>query len=84
MSILERPIYLRNRGCEDYNLIEFTNPLHELIYSRPLYDVDIMELALDLNRYCEVGLVKYLFQLAWRLLERQLTHLEATVDQGLI
>ena len=56
--------YLGYRRREDHHLVELANSLHELVDARPLDDIDIMVVALDLHRYCEVGLVKDLGQLA--------------------
>lgn len=50
--------YLRHRRREDDNLVEFADPLHELIHTRALDDIDVVVSALDLHGYCEVGLVK--------------------------
>jgi hypothetical protein len=55
--------YLGYRRREDHDLIELANSLHELIDARPLDDIDIMVVALDFYRYCEVGLVEDLGQL---------------------
>ena len=60
--------YLRYRSCKYYHLVKLSHSLHELINTRPLDDVDIMELALNLDWYCKVGLMKNLNSLASRLL----------------
>jgi hypothetical protein len=57
--------YLRNRSSEHYNLIELANTLHELVHTRPLYDINIMERTLNLDRYGKVGLMENLNSLAW-------------------
>lgn len=49
--------YLGDGSCENDNFIEFTDPLHKLIDTRPLDDVDIVEVALYLHWYREVRLV---------------------------
>jgi hypothetical protein len=66
--------YLRNRGGKHNNLVELANPFHELIDAGPFDDIDIMIIALNLDGYCEVGLVKDLetvseglTRLRWRL-----------------
>ena len=76
--------YLGNGSSKYYNFVEFPNTLHELIDTRPLDDVDVMELALDLHGYSEISLVEYLRVSVQRLLKLCMTDLEATVDQCLI
>lgn len=56
--IEERVTILGHRRCEDHNLVELANSLHELVDAWPLDDIDIMVVALDFYRYREVGLVK--------------------------
>ena len=53
---------LRNRGSENDNFIKFSNSLHELIDTGSFNDIDIVIVALDLNRYCEICLMQYLEQ----------------------
>jgi hypothetical protein len=61
-----RSAYLGHRRCEDHNLVELADSLHELVDAWPLDDIDIMVVALDFYRYREVGLVKDLGQLAFQ------------------
>jgi hypothetical protein len=58
--------YLGHRRRKDNHLVELTNPLHELVDAWSLDDIDIMVVALDFYGYCEVGLVKDLWQLVSR------------------
>ena len=55
--LFEDRAYLGNRRCKHNNFIQFTHSLHESIYTRPLDDIDIMVLALNLDRNRKVGLV---------------------------
>lgn len=66
LSASWRSAYLGHRRCEDNNLVELANPLHELVNAWPLDDIDIMVVALDFYRYREVGLVKDLGQSAFQ------------------
>lgn len=50
-------LYLRDRRCENHHFIQFTHPLHEFIDTGALDDIDIVVITLDLDGYCEVGLV---------------------------
>jgi hypothetical protein len=52
--------YLGDRSRENNNFVEFSYPLHELVHAGSLNDINIMIVALDLYRYCEIGLVQYL------------------------
>lgn len=52
--------YLRDGSGEDHNFIQLSYPLHELIHTRPLYDVDVVVIALNLHRNSEVGLMEKL------------------------
>lgn len=76
--------YLRNRSGKNYNLIELTHTLHELIHTRPFDDIDVMKCALNLDWYSEVGLMKGLTLLAFSLHHRKVTNLETTVNQSLV
>lgn len=51
-------IYLRHRGGENYDFIQFADAAHELVDARALDDIDIVELTFDFNRYGEVSLMK--------------------------
>lgn len=52
--------YLGDRSREDDDFIQLSYPLHELIYTRSLYDVHIVVVALYFYRNGEIGLVKNL------------------------
>lgn len=52
--------HLRDRRREYDNLVELTDSLHELIDTRALDDIYIVIVPFDLNRYCEICLVKNL------------------------
>lgn len=56
--------YLRDGGCEDDNLVELAHPLHELIHSRPLDNIDVVVVALYLHWNREVGLVEDLYSVS--------------------
>lgn len=50
--------YLRNGCGENNHLVKLAYPLHELVDSRALDDVDIVVVALDLHWYREIRLVE--------------------------
>ena len=50
--------YFGNGGGEHDYFIKLSNPLHELVDSWPLDDVDIVVVALDLHWYREIRLVE--------------------------
>ena len=77
-----RSAYLGHRRCEDHNLVELANSLHELVDAWPLDDIDIMVIALNLYRYREVGLVKDLRTVSMSTLARfvSVAYLERAVD----
>ena len=52
--------YLGDRSSKHNHFIELTNSLHELIHAWSLDHINVVKLALDLDRYREVGLVEYL------------------------
>lgn len=54
--------YLRNRRREHDYFIQLANSLHEFINTGPLDDVNIVVVALNLNRDREIGLMKDLRQ----------------------
>jgi len=56
----QRITVLGYRGREDDDLIQLPDSLHEGVDARSLDDVDIVVLAFDLDRDCEVRLVQYL------------------------
>lgn len=64
-----RVSYLGNRRSEDNDFIKLSNSLHELIHTRSFYDIDIVVVTLNLNRYREVGLVKNLLNGAVRIID---------------
>lgn len=76
--------YLRHRSRKYHNFIELTNPLHELIHTRALDDVNVMKLTFDLDRYREVGLVQYLETLAYWASLKKCAHLEAAMYEGFV
>ena len=76
--------YLGDRCCEDDDLIEFANALHELIDTRPFDDINIVILALDLHWNREVGLVEDLKVSACRTSLEWLSYFETAMDQSLI
>jgi hypothetical protein len=51
---------LGNTSSEYYNFVQFAYSLHELIYTRPFYDIDIVILSFNLNGYGEISLMQYL------------------------
>ena len=53
-------MYLGDGGCKDYDLVQLTHSLHELVHARSLDDIYIVVVTLNLHWYCEVCLVKYL------------------------
>lgn len=52
--------YLRDGRRENNNLVKLADSLHELINSRSLYDVNVVVVALDFDRDCEVCLMQNL------------------------
>lgn len=51
---------LRDWSREHDHLVQLAHPLHELVDAWTLDDINIVVVAFDLDRYCEVRLVKYL------------------------
>lgn len=54
------PAYLRNRSRKDDDFIQLPYSLHEFVHARPLDDVHIVVVTLDLYRNGEVGLMEKL------------------------
>ena len=52
--------YLGDRRRKHNNFIQLSDPLHELIHARPLDNVHIVEVTLNLYRNGKVGLVEKL------------------------
>ena len=65
MIMMAHCTYLGYGGCENYNFIKLANSLHELVDTWSLNDVHIVEIAFDLDRYCEISLMQYLRRLAY-------------------
>ena len=56
--IQQRIAVFGHRSGEDNNFVELSDPLEEGIDTGPLDDVDIVVLALNLNRYGKVRLME--------------------------
>ncbi len=61
--------YLGHGCCEDNNLVELANSLHELVDTGPFDHINIMVVTLNFHRYCEVGLVQDLGRSASKEME---------------
>lgn len=59
-----RLTYLRYRCCKYNYFVKLTDALHELVDSWSFNDIDIMVLALNLDRDRKVRLMKDLYHLA--------------------
>ena len=59
--------YLGNGRSEHNDFIKLSNSFHELIHAWSFYDIDIVVVTLNLNRYRKVGLMEDLLDGVVRL-----------------
>jgi hypothetical protein len=82
---LRREAYLRHGSSEDDHFVKLSNTSHEIVHTWTLDDVDVVILAFDFHRDCEVGLMENLGEVRLkRLLLVVRLYLETAVDQRFI